>query len=117
MSLNEVCTCVCTSDFLARADDGYNQSVNSPSTFQIRARCQSIFSSIAIELNAARDGFSSIAIELTFFTLGHGFKKADSVLSDIYAPGIKFCGFLFIRLRLIAIELLCSRRTTRPGFV
>ena len=35
------------------------------------------FSSIAIELNVPRDDFSSVAIELTFVTLRHGFKKAD----------------------------------------
>ena len=48
-----------------------------------------IFSSIAIELNVQRDDFSSIAIELNFVTLGHGFKKADSVLFDICAPGTR----------------------------
>ena len=42
----------------------------------LRARCPSIFSSIAIELNVPRDAFSSIAIELTFVILGHGFKKS-----------------------------------------
>ena len=40
------------------------------------------FSSIAIELNVLRDYFSSIAIELTFVILGHGFKKVGSVLFD-----------------------------------
>ena len=45
--------------------------------YKIRA---SIFSSIAIELNVPRDDFRSIAIELTFVILGHGFKKAGSVL-------------------------------------
>ena len=46
-----------------------------------------------IKLNVPRDDFSSIvqsrsiAIELTFVTLGHGFKKASSVLFDICAPG------------------------------
>ena len=54
---------------------------------QLRARCPSIFSSIAIELNVPRDDFCLIAVELTFVTLGHGFKKAGSVLFDIYAPG------------------------------
>ena len=46
--------------------------------FFIRARCPSI-----LELNVPRVDFSSIAIELTFVTLGHGFKKAGSVLFDI----------------------------------
>ena len=55
----------------------------------IRLRCLSIFSPIAIELNVPRDGFSSIAIELTFVTLEHGFKKASSVLFDICAPGTR----------------------------
>ena len=54
---------------------------------QLRARCPSMFSSIAIELNVPRDDLSSIAIEITFVTLGHGLKKADSVLFDICAPG------------------------------
>ena len=44
------------------------------------------FSSIAIELNIPRDDFSLITIELTFVILGHGFKKAGSVLYDICAP-------------------------------
>ena len=35
-----------------------------------------ILSSIAIELNVPPDGFSSIAIELTFVILGHGLKKS-----------------------------------------
>ena len=48
---------------------------------KVRARCLSIFSPIAIELNVERDDVSSI--ELTFFNLGHGFKKAGSVLLDI----------------------------------
>ena len=39
------------------------------------------FSSIAIELNVPRDDFSQIANDLTFVTLGHGFKKAGSVLA------------------------------------
>ena len=43
----------------------------------------------AIELNVLRDAFSSIAIELTFVILGHGFKKAGSVLYDICAPGTR----------------------------
>ena len=46
-------------------------------------------SSIAIELNVPRDDFSMIAIKLTFVTLGHGFKKAGSVLFDICAPGTR----------------------------
>ena len=45
--------------------------------------------SIAIELNVPRDDFSSIAIELTFVTLGHGFKKVGSVLFDICVPGTR----------------------------
>ena len=47
------------------------------------ARCPSICSSIAIELNVPRDEFSLTVIELTFVTLGRGFKKAGSVLFDI----------------------------------
>ena len=35
----------------------------------LRARCPSIFSSIAIEPNVPRDDFSLIAIELTFVVL------------------------------------------------
>ena len=53
-----------------------------------RARCLSIFSSIAIDLNVPSYDFSSIAIEpieLTFVILGHGFKKAGSVNYDICA--------------------------------
>ena len=42
-----------------------------------------------IELNVPREDFSAIAIELTFVTLGYGFKKAGSVLFDICAPGTK----------------------------
>ena len=42
---------------------------------KLRARCPSIFSSVAIELNVPRDDFSC-AIELTFVILGHGFKKS-----------------------------------------
>ena len=43
----------------------------------VSARCPSNFSSIAIELNVSRDGFSSITItiELTSVTFGHGFKN------------------------------------------
>ena len=41
---------------------------------------------IAIELNVPREDISSIAIELTFFILGHGFKKAGSVLYAIVRP-------------------------------
>ena len=41
------------------------------------------FSSIAMELNV----LSSIAIEITFVTLEHGFKKAGSVLYDILRLG------------------------------
>ena len=52
----------------------------------LNARCPSIFSSIAIELNVPRDAFSSIVIELTFVTLRHVFKKVDSVLFDMCAP-------------------------------
>ena len=33
-----------------------------------------------------RDDFSSIAIEVTLVILGHGFKKAGSVLNAICAP-------------------------------
>ena len=51
-----------------------------------RLRCPSILSSIAIELNVPHEEFSSIAIKLTFVILGHGFKKAGSVLYDICAP-------------------------------
>ena len=36
-----------------------------------------------IELNVLHNKLKSIAIELTFVTLGHGFKKAGSVLVDI----------------------------------
>ena len=53
--------------------------VQDASVLGIRARCPSIFSSIAIELNVPRDDFSSISsivIELTFVTLGYGFKKS-----------------------------------------
>ena len=50
----------------------------------LRARCPSIFISIAIELNVPRDEFSSIAIEPNVsVALKRGFKKAGSVLSDI----------------------------------
>ena len=55
----------------------------------LRARCPSFLSSIAIELNVPHDDFSSIAIELTFVTLLHGFKKAGPVLFDICAPGTR----------------------------
>ena len=41
----------------------------------LRTHCPSIVSPIAIELNVPHDDFSSIAIELTFVTLGHGLKK------------------------------------------
>ena len=61
--------------------DFYEGRSDSPS------RVRSIFSSIAIKLNVRPDDFSSIAIKLTFVILGHGFKKADSVLYDICAPG------------------------------
>ena len=37
----------------------------------------------AIELIVPRDEFSSIAIELTFVTLGRGFEEAGSVYLDI----------------------------------
>ena len=50
---------------------------------QLRTRCRSVLSSIAIELNVPHDEFSSIAIELTFVTLGLGFKKVGSVFLDI----------------------------------
>ena len=51
---------------------------------RLSARCPSIFSSIAIELNVPRDEFSSIAIEPTVsIAFRRGFKKAGSVLSDI----------------------------------
>ena len=57
---------------------------------RLRARCPSIFSLIAIELNVPRDDLSSIAITLTFVTLGHGLKKeAGSILFDICAPGTR----------------------------
>ena len=49
----------------------------------LRARCPSIFSSIATELNVPHDDFSLTAIELTFVVLGHGFKNARPVLNDI----------------------------------
>ena len=52
-------------------------------TCGLRARCPVNFSSIAIELNVPRDEFSSIAIELTFVTLGRCFEKAGSVFFDI----------------------------------
>ena len=66
-------------------------------TLKLRARCPSIFSSIAIELNVPRDEFSSIAIELTFVALRRGFKKsrgfkiAGSVLFDIGDSWDKDC--------------------------
>ena len=47
------------------------------------------FSSIAIEINVPRDDFSSIAIELTYAILEHGFKIAGSVLYDVCAPGTR----------------------------
>ena len=56
---------------------------------KLRARCPSVFSSIAIEPNVPRDDFSSIAIELAFVILGHGFKKASSFLYDICVPGTR----------------------------
>ena len=40
----------------------------------------------SIKLNVPRDDFGSIVIELTFVIFGHGFKKAGSVLYDIWAP-------------------------------
>ena len=63
---------------------------------RIRARCPSIFSSIAIELNVPRDDLSSIAIDkllspwdtvlkklvqsfLTFVRLGQGLFKSDYI--------------------------------------
>ena len=50
----------------------------------LRARCPSIFSSIAIELNVTRDEFSSIMIEPTVgVALRSDFKKTGSVLFDI----------------------------------
>ena len=49
----------------------------------LRARCPSILN---LNSNFPRDDF---AIELTFVTLGHGFKKAGSVLFDICAPGTR----------------------------
>ena len=47
------------------------------------------FGSIATDLNVPRDDFSSLAIELTFVTLGHGFKKPvqSSVVS--VTPGTR----------------------------
>ena len=47
------------------------------------ARCPSICSSIVIELNVPRVEFTSIVIELSFVTLGRGFKNDGSVLFDI----------------------------------
>ena len=38
------------------------------------------FCSIAIELSVPHDDVISIAIKITFVNLGHGFKKAGSVL-------------------------------------
>ena len=55
----------------------------------LRVRCPSIISLIVIELSRPPDDFSSIAIELTFVILGHGFKKTGSVLYDICAPGTR----------------------------
>ena len=50
----------------------------------LRARCPSIFSSNAIELNIPRDEFSSIAIEPTVsVALRRGFKKVGSIPSNI----------------------------------
>ena len=71
-----------------------------------RTRCPSIFSSIAIELNVSRDDFSSIAIELTYVTLGHGFKNAGSVLFDICAPGTS--DYITRYLHNWVVLLLCS---------
>ena len=62
------------------------EAITTNRNFSIRASCPSMFSSIAIELNVPSDDFCSVAIELTFVTLGHGFKKAGSVLFDIFAP-------------------------------
>ena len=59
--------------------------------YTLRARCPSILRSIAIKLNVPRDEFSLIAIELIFVTLGHGFKKAGSVLLDIRESWEKDC--------------------------
>ena len=47
------------------------------------------FRSIAIEINVPGDDFSSIAIELTYVILEHGFKIAGSVLYDVCAPGTR----------------------------
>ena len=51
-------------------------NINRKQKMWLRARCPSIFSSIAIKLNVPRDDFSSIAIELIFVISGHGFKKS-----------------------------------------
>ena len=53
-------------------------------TLCIFSHCPSIFSPIAIELNVPCGEFSSIAIEpVVSVAFRRGFKKADSVLSDI----------------------------------
>ena len=54
----------------------------------LRARCPSIFSSIAIELNVPRDEFSSVAIELTFVALRRGLKKPVQSSLISVTPGI-----------------------------
>ena len=54
--------------------------------FSVCSKCALSVNLIAIELNVPCDDLSS-AIELTCVTLGHGFKKAGSVLIDICAPG------------------------------
>ena len=76
---------------------------------KLRARCPSIFSSIAIELNIPRDDFSSIAIQLTFVILGHALKKAGSVLYDICAPGTRIFKSDYITryLHTWVVLLLC----------
>ena len=60
----------------------------------LRARCLSIFSSIAIKLNVIHDDFSSITIELTFVTFGHGFKNTGSDLVDIDIDDARIKDFL-----------------------
>ena len=55
--------------------------------FKGKIVCQSYVR--AIKLNVPRHDFSSITIEVTFVTCGHGFKKAGSVLFDICVPGTR----------------------------
>ena len=77
--MSEILHIACT-----KIDENYTLQNLKFIQMSLRARCPSIFSSIAIELNVPRDEFSSIAIEPTVsVALRRGFKKAGSVLSDI----------------------------------